>query len=85
MELVNLYRYERESGKWTTSPEKPADIPCTLMYRLVADDGKLLTADGEHTTPCADIDVSDLPGWYEVDDPDWDGGDPPQTEEEDFE
>jgi hypothetical protein len=37
------------------------------MYRLVADEGKLLTLDGENTTSCAD--VESIEGWYEIDAP----------------
>jgi hypothetical protein len=37
------------------------------MVRLVADDGKVLTQDGENLTSCVDTETAD--GWYEVDDP----------------
>ena len=61
-----LYRYEREGGGVTVSTEKPTG-EYTEALRLIADDGKLLTLDGEKL--CAGIDVDDPTGWYEVDDP----------------
>jgi hypothetical protein len=66
MQIINLYKYERADGGITVSPNKP-DVAYTEMYRLVADEGKVLTNDGEHFTSCADVDSID--GWYEVDAP----------------
>ena len=66
MQIINLYRYERADGGITVSPNKP-DTEYTEMYRLVADEGKVLTNDGEHFTSCAD--VESIVGWYEVDAP----------------
>jgi hypothetical protein len=66
MQIITLYRYERENGGVTVSPNKP-NVEYTEMYRLVADDGKLLTLDGENTTSCAD--VESIEGWYEIDAP----------------
>ena len=44
MRIVNLYRYEREPGKITTSPVKPNDgIDYTIIYRLIADEGMAIT------------------------------------------
>ena len=37
------------------------------MVRLVADEGKMLTQDGENFTSCVDTDTAE--GWYEVDEP----------------
>ena len=64
MQIVTLYRYNREKGGVTVSPVKP-DGEYTEMVRLVADEGKVLTQDGEHHTSCIDTDTAD--GWYEVD------------------
>lgn len=64
MQIINLYKYERENGGVTVSPVKP-DGEYTEMVRLVADEGKVLTQDGEHFTSCIDTDTAD--GWYEVD------------------
>lgn len=66
MQIITLYRYERENGGVTVSPIKP-EAEYTEMYRIVADEGKLLTIDGVNTTSCAD--VESVEGWYEVDEP----------------
>ena len=58
-----LYCYEREAGKITVSTEKP-ECEYTLRYRLIADEGKELTKDGENFTTCIDVDTPE--GWYEV-------------------
>lgn len=63
MQTITLYKYERENGGVTVSPIQP-DCEYTLMYRLVADDGKELTQDGVNTTYC--VDVKSTEGWYEV-------------------
>ena len=66
MQIINLYKYERADGGITVSPNKP-DVEYTEMYRLVADEGKVITNDGEYLTSCADVESTD--GWYEVDEP----------------
>lgn len=63
MQVITLYKYHREDGGITVSPIKP-DAEYTEMYRLVADEGKILT-DGTIQTPCTD--VEDLEPWYEED------------------
>ena len=65
MEIKTLYRYEREPGKFTVSTEIP-DAEYTELYRLIADEGKILT-NGETETCCVDVDSTD--GWTEVDVP----------------
>ena len=64
MQIITLYRYERDDGGTTVSPVKP-DCEYTEMVRLVADEGKVLTQDGENFTYCIDTDTAE--GWYEVD------------------
>ena len=66
MQTITLYRYIREGGGVTTSPVKP-DCEYTEMYRLIADEGKMLTQDGADLYPCTD--VASVEGWYEVDAP----------------
>jgi hypothetical protein len=66
MQIIKLYKYERADGGVTVSPVKP-DCEYTEMVRLVADEGKMLTKDGENVTSCVDTDSAD--GWYEVDEP----------------
>lgn len=65
MQIINLYKYYRETGCVTVSPIKP-DCEYTELVRLVADEGKVLT-DGETITSCVDTDTAD--GWYETDIP----------------
>ena len=66
MIIKELYRYEREAGKVTHSLEKP-ECEHTIRFRLIADEGKELTKDGESFTACIDVDSTE--GWYEVDQP----------------
>lgn len=65
MQIINLYKYERADGGVTVSPIKP-DCEYTEMYRLVADEGKVLT-NGEIVTSCTDVESTD--GWVEIDEP----------------
>lgn len=65
MKIIDLYKYERDGGGTTVSPEKP-DKPYTTLYRLVADEGKVLT-DGKTVTPCIDTETPYL--WDEIDAP----------------
>jgi hypothetical protein len=65
MQIIPLYKYEREGGGITVSPTKPSG-EYTEMYRLVADEGKALT-NGIIITPC--VDVESVEGWSEIDAP----------------
>ena len=65
MQIVNLYRYEREPEKITTSPIKPDDgIDYTIIYRLIADEGMAIT-DGTSIVECVDTNSSE--GWADCD------------------
>lgn len=66
MIVKELYCYEREEGKVTVSTEKP-DCEYSLRFRLIADEGKELTKDGDNFTTCIDVDSTE--GWYEVEMP----------------
>ena len=66
MEKIKLYKFIRPEGGVTVSPVKP-EGDYTEMVRLVADEGKLLTKDGENLTSCVDTENSE--GWYEVEEP----------------
>lgn len=66
MEIKTLYRFKREDGGITVSPNKP-EGEYTELVRLVADEGKVLTQDGERLFCVIDTDSAD--GWYEVDAP----------------
>lgn len=68
MQIITLYKYKRADGGITVSPTKP-DVEYTEMFRLVADEGKVLTK-GEAVTSCIDTDT--IEGWEEIDEPDTD-------------
>jgi hypothetical protein len=42
MKIITLYRFIREDGGVTVSPKEPA-TDYTLLLRLIADEGKVLT------------------------------------------
>ena len=63
MTVKELYHYEREAGKITVSTEKP-ECDYTIKYRIIAEEGKAITNDGENFTSCIDVDSPE--GWYEV-------------------
>ena len=63
MTITALYRYERDEGVITVSPQKPDNVPCTSLYRIVADEHKLIT-DGIRTAPV--IDTENPNGWEEI-------------------
>lgn len=62
MQKITLYRFIRPEGGVTVSPVKP-DGEYTELYRLVADEGMVLT-DGENFTTCTDTDNPDV--WSEI-------------------
>ena len=65
MQIVDLYRYEREPGKITTSPVKPDDgVDYSIIYRLIADEGMAIT-DGSLIVESVDTDSSE--GWTDCD------------------
>ena len=65
MKQITVYRYIREGGGVTVSPNKP-NCEYTEMYRLIADEGMAIKK-GDIIVPCAD--VTDPTGWIEVDAP----------------
>lgn len=62
---ITLYKFEREGGGTTVSPEKPVDIEYTTAHRLVADEGMILT-NGTDYVGC--IDTDDVGNWNEIPD-----------------
>ena len=66
MKIITLYKYTREDGGITVSPNKP-ECEYAELVRIVADEGKRITQDGETLYIVIDQEASD--GWYEVDDP----------------
>lgn len=65
MEKKILYRYKRGERCVVVSPEKP-DCEYTETYRLIADEGKILT-EGDIFAPVVDTDAPDI--WTEIDAP----------------
>lgn len=64
MTIKNLYKYETEKGTVITPiPHSELDEP--YMYRLIANEGKILT-NGDTMTYC--IDTHEVDGWQEIDD-----------------
>lgn len=63
MQIIPLYRYFREDGGVNVSPIKP-NKQYTVLYRLVADENKVLTQDNIETCDCIDTESIDL--WYEI-------------------
>jgi hypothetical protein len=65
MEIIILYRLIRPDGGITVTPIEPEQYKSTL-YRLVADEGKILV-NGDVETECVDTDSAE--GWIEIDKP----------------
>lgn len=66
MQIITLYRYEREPNKIDVSPNKP-DSEYTTLFRLIADEKKVLTKNGIDI--CTVIDVDNTEEWYEIEAP----------------
>ena len=66
MRKVTLYRYKREDGGISISPNKP-NTNFTTKLRLIADNGKHLSNDGGQRR-CKVIDVESDEGWIEYED-----------------
>lgn len=65
MQKINRYRYLGKNGIVTTSVLLEGNKPI-YMYRLIADEGKVLT-NGEKYARQVEIFVEDLDKWQEVD------------------
>ena len=66
MQIITLYKIKRASGGTTVTPIMP-EGEYTEMYRLIADEGKILKKTLEDKvieTPCADVESAE--GWEEV-------------------
>ena len=61
-----LYKYKREDGGITVSPIMPEGKEYSIGYRLIADEGKVLT-NGEITVPCVDVSAEKKSAWTEID------------------
>lgn len=62
---ITLYKFTREGGGVTVSPEKPQG-EYTTLHRLIAGDGMILQK-GDITACCIDTDSAD--GWEETEAP----------------
>ena len=71
MQKITLYRYNRPDGGITVSPVKP-EGEYTELFRLVADEGFILT-NGETSTTCTDTD--NPAAWHEVEDTEYEPDD----------
>lgn len=60
MTKIKLYKHGNAVGPRPASPDDEVH-----GYRLVADDGKLLTRGGEYVY-CVDVEISDVSKWKEV-------------------
>lgn len=66
MQIKTLYRYRR-GNEVIDSPIPPKSTTEWMeRYRLVADEGYLLTKDDEELCTVVDIDQDDLSLWHEV-------------------
>ena len=63
MQIKELYRYLREDGGTNISLNKP-ECEYTTLFRIIADEGKFITKDGENF--CFVIDTNEKDVWYEV-------------------
>ena len=64
MTEVPLYRYHDPDGVVVVTPNKRREEDTPELLRLVADEGCLLTKDGENYYYCIDTETAD--GWTEV-------------------
>ena len=62
-----LYRYKTE--KYTVDSLTKPDCEYIERARLIADEGKMLTKDGEKLASVVDVDKDDASNWYEVEQP----------------
>lgn len=64
MTIRTLYKYKRPDGGVTVSVNKPDGV-YNVMYRIIADNGKLVTRNGNDGYSVIDTDYDY--GWYEID------------------
>ena len=65
MEKTKLYQYVGNNGILLT-PVKLPGVDCLVKYRLIADNGMLLTKDDEHFYSNVTIPEEELNEWKEV-------------------
>lgn len=67
MKVVELFKYYKPDGCLVISTTKPKTESFDRLYRLIADEGKRLTIDGEKLAVCVETDYENAMAWYEVD------------------
>lgn len=77
MERITLYEFVREDGNISVSPNKP-DGEYQTSYRLIADEGMILTDADGNTAKVIDTDAPDQ--WREIEAPEEDPKEPPKEE-----
>lgn len=65
MQVLPLYKYENTLGQTVISPREPMATSYTTLYRIVAEDGKMLTKDDINVTPV--VDTYSIEKWREID------------------
>lgn len=73
MKKIPIYKYERPDGGTTVSPVRPEHSEYEEMYRLVADEGKILRK-GKYGIELNSIEVDNDEEWEEYEDMVLDGG-----------
>ena len=66
MQKITLYEFQRDYGNISVSPDKP-DCEYQTSYRLIADEGMILTDTNGYTAKVIDTDTPEL--WSEVEAP----------------
>lgn len=64
-----LYRYNSDKAVIDSLILPEGQTEYTERYRLIADEGKVLTKDNENLYTVIDIDKADSLQWYEIDKP----------------
>lgn len=65
MQILPLFKYENHLGQTIISPREPIATSYTTLYRIVADEGKMLTKDDINVAPV--VDTYSIEEWKEID------------------
>lgn len=79
MERITLYEFVREDGNISVSPNKP-DGEYQTSYRLIADEGMILTDADGNTAKVIDTDAPNQYQWREIEAPEEEPQEEPQEE-----
>jgi hypothetical protein len=65
---IPIYRYLRDNGNVVDSLTMPTDKDFTIRFRVVAEEGRVLTYNGKFIVDtCRDVDS--LEGWDDIENP----------------